>query len=378
MRWRCAVRRCAAPPTGPLHGRVLSARVTPESAPAGRRRSRGRRGARRRRARRRRSEVGHEVRLGRRPGPGGGAAGPSAPARGASPRIVRCETAAYGLLVGVALVMGLLAVTASLQLGEPLRDPDGFLGPSWLRLPLMVAGAFVIDVVPRSLWRARPGLALAAGHALTIVRRALDPRAGDPGGDRADQLLRHLRQLPQPEELPAAARPARPRTRCCTGSTRCSRSATSRRCSCTALLGEGVAAHVLAFVYLFFLPLSPASLVVWLVWSRNISYGYWYATAHCLTWALGTASYYLVPSLGPQLRLRVAVRRPRPDRRQGPAGRALLRPHGHRSTTRSPTRSRASPASPPCTSGSSSPWPWSPSTPCGTPGSGGRCGCSSC
>ena len=65
------------------------------------------------------------------------------------------------------------------------------------------------------------------------------------------------------------------------------------------MLGEGIAAHVLAFVYLFFLPLSPASLVVWLVWSRNISYGYWYATAHCLTWALGTASYYLVPSLGP-------------------------------------------------------------------------------
>ncbi len=64
-------------------------------------------------------------------------------------------------------------------------------------------------------------------------------------------------------------------------------------------MGEGVAAHVLAFVYLLFLPLSPASLIVWLVWSRNISYGYWYATAHCLTWALGTASYYLVPSLGP-------------------------------------------------------------------------------
>jgi len=45
--------------------------------------------------------------------------------------------------------------------------------------------------------------------------------------------------------------------------------------------------------------LSPASLIVWLVWSRNISYGYWYATAHCLTWAFGTLSYYLVPSLGP-------------------------------------------------------------------------------
>ncbi|MBA2464309.1 MAG: inositol phosphorylceramide synthase, partial [Nocardioidaceae bacterium] len=62
---------------------------------------------------------------------------------------------AYGLLLGVALGMGLLAVIASFRLDEPLQDPDGFLGPSWIRLPLMVLGAFVVDVVPRSLWRAR-------------------------------------------------------------------------------------------------------------------------------------------------------------------------------------------------------------------------------
>ena len=61
------------------------------------------------------------------------------------------------------------------------------------------------------------------------------------------------------------------------------------------LLGENVAAHVLATVYLLFLPISPVSLIVWLVWSRNISYGYWYATAQCLAWALGTVSYYVLP-----------------------------------------------------------------------------------
>ena len=66
--------------------------------------------------------------------------------------------------------MGLLALTASIQLDEPLRDPDGFLGPSWLRLPLMVAGAFVIDVVPRSVWRSRRDWRSFGAHALTIVR----------------------------------------------------------------------------------------------------------------------------------------------------------------------------------------------------------------
>jgi membrane-associated phospholipid phosphatase len=65
------------------------------------------------------------------------------------------------------------------------------------------------------------------------------------------------------------------------------------------LLGETIAAHVLAFVYLLFLPLAPMSIVVWLVWSRNITYGYWYVTANCLCWTLGTLSYYAVPSLGP-------------------------------------------------------------------------------
>ena len=65
------------------------------------------------------------------------------------------------------------------------------------------------------------------------------------------------------------------------------------------LLGETSAAHVLATVYLLFLPISPFSLIVFLVWSRNISYGYWYATAQCLAWAFGTASYYVLPTLGP-------------------------------------------------------------------------------
>ena len=40
-------------------------------------------------------------------------------------------------------------------LGVPLRDPEGFLGPAWIRLPLLVLGAFLADVVPRSLWRSR-------------------------------------------------------------------------------------------------------------------------------------------------------------------------------------------------------------------------------
>src|SRR3712207_7939414 len=45
---------------------------------------------------------------------------------------------AYALLVGVAATMGVLAVAAALALDRPIVDPEGFLGPSWLRLPLIV------------------------------------------------------------------------------------------------------------------------------------------------------------------------------------------------------------------------------------------------
>jgi hypothetical protein len=209
---------------------------------------------------------------------------------------------AYGLLVGVAVVMGTLAVVASRALDEPLRDPDGFLGPSWIRLPLMVVGAFALDVVPRSLWRAKGRLRLFPGQARRIIdehwtrdrivlvaigligfyityvsyrnlKNYLPYIPGSGYGHTKDPLLHSIDRAIAFGHEPAVL--------------------------LHGLLGETFAAHLLAAVYLFFLPFSPIALVVWLVWSRKISYGYWYATSFCLCWALGTASYYAVPSLGP-------------------------------------------------------------------------------
>jgi hypothetical protein len=56
---------------------------------------------------------------------------------------------------------------------------------------------------------------------------------------------------------------------------------------------------VLSTVYLWFLPLVPLALAAWLVWSRNLGYGYWFATSQCIAWTLGTVSYYALPTLGP-------------------------------------------------------------------------------
>jgi len=65
------------------------------------------------------------------------------------------------------------------------------------------------------------------------------------------------------------------------------------------LLGTHTAAYVLMAVYKSFTYLTAASVVIALVFSRTIRRGYVFLVAAMWTWILGTASYYLIPSLGP-------------------------------------------------------------------------------
>ena len=81
------------------------------------------------------------------------------------------------------------------------------------------------------------------------------------------------------------------------------------------LLGTGVSAEVLSTVYLWFLPLVPLALAAWLIWSRNLGYGYWFAVSQCVAWTLGTISYYALPTLGPGIEYPFALRRPPEHRR---------------------------------------------------------------
>jgi len=194
--------------------------------------------------------------------------------------------------------MGAVAVLVSLWLGEGLKDPDGSLGPSWVRLPLMVLGAFVLDVVPRSLWRSRQDLrsfrpnarrlidehwtreriqlvvvSLVAFYVTYVSYRNLKNFLPRVNHTLHDTQLHAIDKALMFGHEPAVL--------------------------LHQLLGETVAAHVLAYVYLLFLPVSPLSLIVFLVWSRNISHGYWFATTQCLAWTFGTVSYYLLPTVGP-------------------------------------------------------------------------------
>jgi membrane-associated phospholipid phosphatase len=204
-------------------------------------------------------------------------------------------------MVTIAVVMGALAVITGHAVGQPLRDPDGFLGPAWVRLPMLCIGAFIVDIVPRTLWRTRGRLNEFKTEARLLIRehwtkeritlvvlglvcfyvtyvsyrnlknflpfvRVGKARQGDYELHKFDQWLLFGHD-------PALL--------------------------LHNVLGTSVSAHALSYIYLIFLPMVPISVTVWLVWSRNVSFGYWYVTAQCIAWTLGTASYYMIPTLGP-------------------------------------------------------------------------------
>ena len=205
---------------------------------------------------------------------------------------------AYALLVAIAVFMAVSAVVVSRAMGYPLRDPDGFLGPAWVRLPALVLFAFVIDILPRTIWRARgkPGefkrqamlliryhwtreriglvvLGILCFYATYVSYRNLKNFLPFVRPIKYDYTLHNFDHWMLWGHDPALL--------------------------LQSMLGTGFSAHVLSWVYLIFLPMVPISVTAWAVWSRNVSFGYWYVTADCLAWTLGTASYYLVPTLGP-------------------------------------------------------------------------------
>lgn len=202
-------------------------------------------------------------------------------------------------LIANATLMGVLAVAAAVSLGEGLLDPDGFLGPAWVRLPLLLSAAFFVDLVPRTLWSSRfrpremPGLmkerlrshwtrdrvVLVVLGVTTFyityvsyrnLKSFLPAVLGETTYDRELHLLDRTLFL---GHEPAVA--------------------------LHSLLGTGVSAHFLSTIYLWFLPLVPIAVAAWVVWSHNISYGYWFVTSQTIAWSLGTASYYALPTLGP-------------------------------------------------------------------------------
>jgi hypothetical protein len=179
----------------------------------------------------------------------------------------------------------------------PVRDPDSAVGPAYIWVPVVLLAAFLTDVVPRALWRARNPLrvfgaarqvvrerwtmahvrfaliGLAAWYVIYASFRNLKSFVPFVNRHLWDGVLEDIDRVlffgHDPAEL------------------------------LHDLLGTGFAAHFLSFIYVAWIVMVPASLVVALVWSRDARAGSWYVTAIAVDWVLGVATYFALPSLGP-------------------------------------------------------------------------------
>src|SRR4028118_2073278 len=77
----------------------------------------------------------------------------------------------YIYACAVAAVTGLLAVIGALTLDLPFRDPDGFIGPAYIRLPVIVMFFLLLDIAPSWFREAR-----ATGRVWATFRRLAEQR----------------------------------------------------------------------------------------------------------------------------------------------------------------------------------------------------------
>jgi hypothetical protein len=199
------------------------------------------------------------------------------------------------VLLSVALAAVAVAVATAYDL--PLRDPDGVNVPTYIRLPLILLATFLTDVVPPAVVRAEtprafPGalrgvvrerwplshvrfavIGLGAWYLTYVAFRNLKSYVPFVNRNLYDDTLARIDRVLMLGHDPATL--------------------------LHDLFGTGAAAHFFSFVYIAWIVLVPASLVVALVWSRNVRAGEWFVTAVAVDWVLGVATYFAVPTLGP-------------------------------------------------------------------------------
>jgi hypothetical protein len=209
---------------------------------------------------------------------------------------------AWVLMVVLAAGMAAWAIIEAVVLDKKLVDPEGsFLGPSYIRLPILLLGALLLDLLPLTVynsWRAPKAIPSIVRNRLrthwnkeriTLVTlgiicfyvvyvtyrniKSFLPFVIKTKYDRELHLLDHALLFGHdPATVLHSA------------------------------LGTTIAPHILSYVYLWFLPMVPLVVTAWIVWAKNLSHGYWFVTSQCIAWVLGTISYYALPTLGPGFR----------------------------------------------------------------------------
>src|ERR1700750_1912944 len=185
-------------------------------------------------------------------------------------------------MISIAVVMGVMALGVGIAFDKPLVDPDGFLGPGWLRLPLLLSLAFLIDLVPRTLWASRLRPSRMRAEWRTRVREHWTrPRMALVVSGLLCFYVTYVSYRNLKSQLPFIEGIHHKFDRELFIIDKAIFLWHEPAIVLHDVLGDGISAEVLSSVYLWFLPLVPLALAVWLVWSRNIGFGYWFATSQC-------------------------------------------------------------------------------------------------
>lgn len=207
------------------------------------------------------------------------------------------QTGGFRFAVWLALALTTSMLVVAWVYDLPVRDPDSGAGPTYLRIPAILLAAFLVDVLPRAFARSRADgsfrqrfrqvvrerwpmghlrfalLGLGAWYLTYHAFRNLKSYVPFVNRRLWDGVLDDIDRFLFFGHDPAAL--------------------------LHGLLGTGVAAHTLSFIYIAWIAMVPASLAVALVWSRDTRAGAWYVTAVAVDWVLGVATYFALPTLGP-------------------------------------------------------------------------------
>jgi len=195
-----------------------------------------------------------------------------------------------------ALAVATLLVAWIYQL--PIRDPDGVAVPTYVRLPLILLAAILIDVVPRAVGRSWRTPAAIPRTTVVVTRERWKP----------PQLIFSFSGLGAWYLSYAAFRNLKSYVPFVNDHLWDRRLADIDRLlwfgndPATVLhdvLGTGWMASFMSFVYVAWIVLVPVSLAIALVWTRQTGAGSWFVTAIAVDWVLGVATYFLVPTVGP-------------------------------------------------------------------------------
>ena len=197
-----------------------------------------------------------------------------------------------------ALALALAMVLVAWAEDLPIRDPDGVVVPTYVRLPIILLIAWLLDVVPRAVLRSRSDLrtfpstlrAVIAGrwnrkHVIFAVSglgtwyvcyaafrnlKSYVPFVHERLFDNTFHDIDHTLWLGHD---PASV--------------------------LHTWFGTTWAAEFFSGVYVVWIVLIPVTLAIALMWTRHPAAGSWFVTAVAVDWLLGVATYFAFPTLGP-------------------------------------------------------------------------------